>query len=112
MVCGRPETAGSAQTPKTRKDSLPAARPRGGLSPERALMFEHAGQTFIVRIMFEPGRRPADPREWRGMIQHVVSGERRSFVGVQQIPDLIIRLLRADAAVGGEGFSDPAERAA
>jgi hypothetical protein len=70
------------------------------------LMFEHAGQTFIVRIMFEPGRRSADPNEWRGMVQHVVSGERRFFMGVQQIPELIVQLLRTGPVASGKGFSE------
>jgi hypothetical protein len=63
-------------------------------------MIEHAGHSFIVRIMIEPGQYPVDPGEWKGMIQHVVSGERRFFRGVQEIPELIIQFLRADPIMG------------
>ncbi len=67
-------------------------------------MFESASHAFIVRIMIEPGEPSEDPGEWKGMIQHAVSGEYRFFQGVQAIPELIIQLLRTNP-IGGRNDS-------
>jgi hypothetical protein len=57
-------------------------------------VIEPVSHAFIVRIMIEPGEPSEDPGEWKGMIQHAVSGDYRFFRGVQAVPELIIQLLR------------------
>jgi hypothetical protein len=49
--------------------------------------------SFIIRIMLEPSPKTGDPREWKGMIQYVASGERRYFRNINDIPVLIRRIL-------------------
>jgi hypothetical protein len=56
-------------------------------------VFESISHAFIVRIMLEPDPKPGIPGEWKGMIQHVVSGERRFFRELNEIPGLIIQLI-------------------
>jgi hypothetical protein len=65
-------------------------------------VFEHLSHSFIVRIMIEPDRGFGNPEDWKGMIQHVVSGERRYFRGVQEIPNLIIQFLQSHPTMGND----------
>jgi hypothetical protein len=59
-------------------------------------VFESISHSFIVRIMLEPDPAPGTPGEWKGMIQHVVSGERRFFRDLNEIPGLIVQLIGRD----------------
>ncbi|MBN1439672.1 MAG: hypothetical protein JW929_09705 [Anaerolineales bacterium] len=59
-------------------------------------MFDSVSYAFIIRIMVEPNPNPDQPGEWKGQIQHVTSGERRFFRELNEIPGLIIQLLRPD----------------
>jgi hypothetical protein len=53
----------------------------------------HTNHSFIIRIMVDPAAQPANPVEWKGMVQYVASGERRYFRDIDDIPLLIRRLL-------------------
>jgi hypothetical protein len=44
---------------------------------------------FIVRIWIEPREIPGQKPEWRGYIEHVASGERRSFRSLAEITRFI-----------------------
>jgi hypothetical protein len=80
--------------------SIPLAGMKFGSISSGHPVFEHLSHSFIVRIMIEPGRSIGNPEDWKGMIQNVVSGERRYFRGVQEIPELIIQFLRSHPMIG------------
>jgi hypothetical protein len=42
-------------------------------------MPENIGRSFLVRVWLEPREIPNESEEWRGMIQDVMSGERKYF---------------------------------
>lgn len=45
--------------------------------------------SFIVRIWWENRDLPGAEQQWRGMIEHVASGERRYFLDLQEIQTFI-----------------------
>jgi hypothetical protein len=51
--------------------------------------FEESTHAFIVRIWLEPREIEDAAPEWRGVIQHTSSGERRSFNGLHEIEEFI-----------------------
>lgn len=63
-------------------------------------VFDSASFAFIIRFMVEPNPNPGQPGEWKGMIQHVASGEQRFFRDINEIPGLLVQLLRIDRRVG------------
>jgi hypothetical protein len=55
-------------------------------------MPENTSRSFVVRIWVEPREYPDEPVEWRGMIEDVISGERKYF---RTFDDLIAFLILA-----------------
>ena len=68
-------------------------------------MFDSVNYAFIIRIMVEPNPNPDQPGEWKGMIQHVVSGEKRFFRDINEIPGLLVQLLLLDRRVGEKNLA-------
>ncbi len=59
-------------------------------------MFENINHSFIVRIWVEP-REVTDPQvAWRGMVQHVMSGERAYFRSYEEMVSFISHLVSVD----------------
>ena len=56
--------------------------------------FEDNTQVFIVRIWYEPRHTEQAPDEWRGVIEHVPSGERRYLKDLNHIIAFIIPYLK------------------
>lgn len=54
-------------------------------------MLENSNHAFIVRIWFEPREIPNLPAQWRGMVQHVASGEERYFNNFQQLVSFLVQ---------------------
>jgi hypothetical protein len=54
--------------------------------------------SFIVRIWYEPRENAEAPPEWRGVIEHVASGQRQYFKN----PDVIATFI--GSFLEGEGF--------
>jgi hypothetical protein len=65
--------------------------------------------SFIIRIMVEPASKPESAKEWKGMIQYVASGERKYFRNIDDIPELIRRILRPALEEDRDG-SSPGKR--
>jgi hypothetical protein len=61
-------------------------------------MTEHSNYAFIVRIWLEPREISNLPAEWKGMIQHVSSGQQRYFNTFEQLVAFIAQ---------ETGLSDP-----
>ena len=51
--------------------------------------FEEDTQVFILRFWFEPREIEGAESEWRGVIEHVKSGERRYFQNLELIPSFV-----------------------
>ena len=52
-------------------------------------MLENINHSFIVRIWIEPREIAGEPAEWKGMIQHVVTGRRSYFTSLEQLSAFI-----------------------
>lgn len=52
-------------------------------------LFEDRTHVFIVRVWFEPREIEAAPAEWRGMIEHVPSGQRHYLNNLDDITAFI-----------------------
>ena len=57
-------------------------------------LFEAKTQVFILRFWFEPREIAGANQQWRGMIEHVPTGERRYFQRIEEIPGLILPYLK------------------
>lgn len=57
-------------------------------------LFEANTQVFILRIWLEPREIEGAVQEWRGMIEHVPTGERRYFRQIEDISKLILPYLQ------------------
>jgi len=51
--------------------------------------FEDNTHSFIVRIWLEPREIQNEPPEWRGMIEHLPSGDRRYLRDLDEISSFI-----------------------
>jgi hypothetical protein len=56
--------------------------------------FEDKTHVFIVRIWPEPREIQGAPVEWRGLIEHVFSGEKRYLNNLDEIVAFLARYLR------------------
>ena len=52
--------------------------------------FEEHTQVFIVRIWREPRGSEGAPAIWRGVIEHVPTGERRYLTDLNEIPIFVV----------------------
>jgi len=59
-------------------------------------MFENINHSFIVRIWIEPREIASENLAWRGMVQHVMSGERTYFRTFEDMVGFISRLVAVD----------------
>jgi hypothetical protein len=60
-------------------------------------------QVFIVRAWREPGELASNPKEWRGVVVHVISGDRAYWQDLLQVVAFIKRYLNGkDAAPAPE----------
>jgi len=50
---------------------------------------------FLVRFWREEAQEVQDQREWRGRVQHVLSGEAHSFGNLSMLLDVLIAVLPA-----------------
>ena len=55
---------------------------------------EEKTQSFIVRVWVEPREKEDAPPEWRGMIEHVASGERLYLKNLNEITFFIVPHLK------------------
>ncbi len=53
---------------------------------------ERPQHMFIVRVWYEPD--PASPGQWRGLVEHVPSGQRMYFVSLADMTDFIALHMR------------------
>ena len=51
--------------------------------------FEENSHSFIVRIWLEPRELAEAVPEWRGVVEHVASGERRYFIDLDDLLNFI-----------------------
>jgi hypothetical protein len=58
-------------------------------SGQRPISSDNYGDAFIVRVWLEGREVEGAPSEWRGMIQHVASGERRYINDLNQIKHFV-----------------------
>jgi hypothetical protein len=65
-------------------------------------LLEHSTQVFIVRIWAETREIQAAPSVWRGVIEHVHSGERRYFRDVSEVAAFVGSFLE-DLEAGSDG---------
>ena len=60
---------------------------------------DHGSHLFLVRFWSEGAQQAQDSRdekEWRGMVQHVLSGEARSFRDWPTLIDMLLEMADAD----------------
>lgn len=52
--------------------------------------------SFLVRLWYSTGPAPEGPQgDWQGEVEHIQSGERRSFASVGELLDLLCQPQRA-----------------
>lgn len=56
--------------------------------------FEENTHAFVVRVWLEPREIDGADPEWRGVIEHVPSGERRSLKDLKEIKEFIAPYLQ------------------
>lgn len=75
--------------------------------------FQDQTEAFIVRIWVEPRELPHAPPLWRGVVEHVYSGERRYIRSLQDVVEFIAAYLvelgidPTTAAAPARGEDDP-----
>jgi hypothetical protein len=57
-------------------------------------LFEARTKTFILRFWREPSELSNVAVNWRGMIEHIPSGERHYFHRIEDLPKLILPYLK------------------
>ena len=57
-------------------------------------LFEARTKTFILRFWIEPREMSNAAFQWRGMIEHIPSGERHYFYRFEDLPKLILPYLK------------------
>jgi len=67
--------------------------------------FEENTHSFIVRIWLEPRELAGAVPEWRGVVEHAASGERRYFMDFDDLLNFIASYL--DGKGGGHGGKRP-----
>jgi hypothetical protein len=65
------------------------------LMNERGFMLEEKTQVFIMRIWIEPREVPGAQPQWRGMLEHLPSGNKHYLTNLGELPLLIAPYLRA-----------------
>ncbi len=62
----------------------------------------NTSRSFLMRIWVEPHEYPDESFEWRGMIQDVVSGERKYFTNFDvMIAFLVLQISKDIPEIGG-----------
>jgi hypothetical protein len=56
----------------------------------------NTNRSFVVRIWLEPHQMPQNSFEYRGMIEDVLSGERKYFVRFDEMIDFVLLQLAKD----------------
>jgi hypothetical protein len=74
-------------------------------SGHRMNSFEDYGHAFIIRVWLEHRELQGAPAEWRGMIQHVASGERLYIKDLNQIK-VFVRSYVEKMEVKSSGLDD------
>jgi hypothetical protein len=59
-------------------------------------MPENFSRSYVVRIWIEPRELPNETIEWRGMIQDVLSGEKKYFMKFDELIDFMILQISKD----------------
>lgn len=59
-------------------------------------MPENISRSFVVRIWIEPREVPNETLEWRGMIQDVLSGEKKYFKKFAELIDFMLLQISND----------------
>ena len=67
---------------------------------------ERAQHLFVVRIWYESGETPCG--EWRGLVEHVSSGQRLYFISFSDLNDFIVFRSSAALAERHNGTQPPA----
>jgi hypothetical protein len=67
--------------------------PRGEIERRAMALFEDNTQVFIVRVWLERREMEGAKVEWRGVIEHVPSGERRYLRDLEDILAFIVPYL-------------------
>lgn len=72
-------------------------------------LLEDRTAAFVVRIWRERGELPDSPREWRGMIEHVGSGQRAFFRELAAMVDFMKHHIASVGVDSGERFWESLE---
>lgn len=62
---------------------------------ERGFMLEEKTQVFIMRIWIEPREISGAQPQWRGMLEHLPSGNKHYLTNLLELPRIIAPYLRA-----------------
>ena len=66
------------------------------MQEKHSAMHENISRSFVVRIWIEPRELPNETLEWRGMIQDVLSGEKKNFRKFDELIDFMILQISKD----------------
>lgn len=68
---------------------------------KHSAMPENISRSFVVRIWIEPRELPNKTFEWRGMIQDVLSGEKKYFRKFDELIDFMVLQVSKDIRRNG-----------
>ncbi len=70
---------------------------------KHSAMPKNISRSFVVRIWIEPRELPNKTFEWRGMIQDVLSGEKKYFRKFDELIDFMVLHISKDIRrIGGQ----------